>query len=412
MPDKLRKEKYKILIDAHKFGNVAQADGSTRYVNSLLSAMQLELSKQFEIFLFFEKNVVPLSEAIEGKKPFTVIKPSYYGRIRTVTNRYFEKYYFIRGFVSFLKNYLFRKKIRSKKFDIVHVLLPHRYYYFKGLFSGTIRVMSILDLTCKIAPQFHLDANIKNTWSGTVYSSKFCEGIICISQNTQKDYLKYFPNYNGKLSVTHLGYDDKIFYKEQNLKRIEGVKIKYGITSKYYILSLFTLEPRKNLKNLILAFELLRHKKNCNHFELVVAGNVGWRIDDAVKLVKNINGVRLIGFVDESDMAPLYSGATVFCYPSFYEGFGLPLLEAMACGTPVVFGSNSSMPEVVGDAGLGCDPGSPKDIMKQLEKICTNDDLNTHLSQRSIQRAQKFSWVKCASETLELYESLINQRNE
>jgi glycosyltransferase involved in cell wall biosynthesis len=254
-------------------------------------------------------------------------------------------------------------------------------------------------------PHFHLDANIKGTWSGIVYSSQYCDSIICISYNTKKDFLNYFPNYTGKLTVTHLGFDDKIFYQESNFYRIEEMKKKYGITSKQYILSLFTLEPRKNLKNVILSFELLRRKNNCNQIELIVAGKVGWKMDEDLKFIKNAAGVRLIGYVDDPDLAPLYSGAI-----AFYEGFGLPLIEAMACGTPVVFGNNSSMPEIVGDAGLSCNPDSPEDIMIKLEEICTNAHLRSYLSQKSIKRARDFSWAKCAEETLNLYERIIHHK--
>ena len=408
--NRIKKSKPKILIEAHKFGLTGQIDGSARYVNSLLDAMYHELSDKFKIFLLCKKKVVLLEDAIKEKKPVKAEPPSVLNRLMKKLNRYFEKFSIIRKTVFLIKSFLLRKKISAKNFDVLHILLPHRHYYLKNLNSDIIQVMSILDLTCKIAPQFHLDANVKSTWSGIVYSSQSCGGIICISENTKKDYLKYFPNYSEKLAITHLGYDDKIFYQERNQGRIEEVMKKYNITSNHYILSVFTLEPRKNLKNMILAFELLRQDSNCAHIELIIAGKVGWKMNKDLKFIKDIAGVRLIGYVDELDMAPLYSGAAAFCYPSFYEGFGLPLLEAMACGTPVVFGNNSSMPEVVGDAGLSCNPDSPKDIMIQLQKILINDDLRSNLSRKSIKRAQQFNWTKCAKETLKLYDTLLNQK--
>lgn len=400
----------KILIDAHKFGLTGQIDGSARYVNSLLNAIRHEISDKFEIFLLFEKKIVLLEDTLKEKQPGTTKPPSVLNQIRMKINRYFEQYYIIRKTVFSVKSFLFRKKISSYEFDIIHILLPHRYYFIRGSLPDTTLVVSIHDLTCKIVPQFHLDANTKSTWSGIVHSSQFCEGIICVSENTKRDFLNYFPNYTGILAVTHEGFDDKIFYKEYNSGRIEEMKRKYGITSSHYILSLFTLEPRKNLKNLILAFELLRQNRNCNHVELIVAGKVGWKMDNFLNLAKIAEGIKLIGYVDEPDLAPLYSGAVVFCYPSFYEGFGLPLIEAMACGTPVVFGNNSSMPEVVGDAGLSCNPDSPKDIMIQLQKILINDDLRSDFSRKSIKRAQQFNWTKCAKETLKLYDTLLNQK--
>lgn len=395
------------MIDANKFGLTSPMDGSTRYVNSLLKAMHKEHSNEFEFFLLFNRKIVLIENAINHIELFKQSPPAAISRIRMRINRIFEQFKIIRNTVFSVKSYLFLKKIKSYQFDIIHVLLPHRYYFIKGYLPNTILVMSIHDLTCKIVPQFHLYANTQTTWSGIVYSSLFCEGIICVSENTKKDFLKFFPSYNGVLAVTYLGFDDKLFYKEFNYNRIGNVRKKYGITSRHYILSLFTLEPRKNLRNLILAVELLRKNSNCRHIELIIAGKLGWKMDKDFEFIRGAAGVKLIGYVEEQDLAPLYTGAVAFCYPSFYEGFGLPLLEAMACGTPVVFGNNSSMPEVVGDAGLGCDANSPKDIMRQLHKICTNNDLRSKLSRESIKRSRHFSWAKCAKETFKVYDKLL-----
>ena len=403
----LNKKKKGVLIEAHKFGSTGQIDGSARYVNSLLNAMNKACSDEYEIFLLFNRKIILIENAAKDMHLSKTSPPSILSWVRIKANRYFEQFSIIRKIVFSIKSFLFLKKISPYQFDIIHVLLPHRYYYIKDLSPNTILIMSILDLTCKIFPQFHLDANTKSTWSGIVYSSQFCEGIICISESTKRDFLNYFPNYTGKLAVTHLGFDDKIFYREYKTGRIEEVKRKYGITANDYILSLFTLEPRKNLKNIILAFELLRQARNCSHIELIFAGKIGWKMDQYIKLGKNTAGVKLIGYVDEPDLAPLYSGAVAFCYPSFYEGFGLPLVEAMACGTPVVFGNNSSMPEVVSGAGLSCNPNSPEDIMVQLQKICTNVELRSNLSRESIKRASNFSWAKCARDTLKFYDKLI-----
>jgi glycosyltransferase involved in cell wall biosynthesis len=407
MSNSLYKKKHTVLIDANKFGSTAPMDGTARYVNSLLKAMHKENPNEYEIFLLFNRKIILLENAINRIELLKESPPNALNRIRMRINRIFEQFKIIRKTVFSVKSYLFLKKIKSYQFDIIHILLPHRYYFIKGYLPNTILVMSIHDLTCKTVPQFHLYANTQTTWFGIVYSSFFCKGIICVSENTKRDFLNSFPGYNGVLAVTHLGFDDKLFYKEFNYKRIGNVKKKYGITSRHYILSLFTLEPRKNLRNLILAVELLRENNNCRHIELIIAGNLGWKMDKDFKFIKDAAGVKLIGYVEEQDLAPLYTGAVAFCYPSFYEGFGLPLLEAMACGTPVVFGNNSSMPEVVGDAGLGCDSNSPKDIMIQLHKICTNNDLRSKLSRESIKRSRQFSWAKCAKETFKVYDKVL-----
>ena len=414
---KIKVSKPRILIEARKFSSIGKLDGSIRYINSLLNAINHENYDKFDIFLLFNTKIVSLENAIKDRPSHAAESLSVFSRIAIEIISYFQKFSIInrivfsfRKIVFSIKSLLFHNRYNTNQFDLVHVLLPSRYHYLKIFSQGSIIVMSIHDLTCKIVPHFHLDANNKITWSGIVYASQSCEGIISVSENTKKDFLNYFPNYEGKLTTTHLGFDNKIFYQEFNPSRIGEVKIKYGITSKHYILSLFTLEPRKNLENVILAFELLRQNIDCNHIELIIAGKIGWKIEEDLKSIKRTAGIRLIGYVDESDMAPLYSGATVFCYPSYYEGFGLPLVEAMACGTPVVYGNNSSMPEVVADAGLGCDPSDPKDIMVQLNKICSNAELRSNLSQKSIKRARQFSWEKCAKETLKFYDKLINQK--
>jgi glycosyltransferase involved in cell wall biosynthesis len=175
-----------------------------------------------------------------------------------------------------------------------------------------------------------------------------------------------------------------------------------------YILSLCTLEPRKNLINIIKAFQLLIQKYPDRAVILVIAGQKGWKFDDIFRF-KNSDRNRIIftGFIAEEDLATIYSDAVTLAYISYYEGFGLPPLEAMSCGTPVIYGNNSSMPEVISYCGLAAEPDNIEDIADKFQRILCDANLREKLSRLALARAQQFSWEKSALETLAAYDSVI-----
>ena len=226
---------------------------------------------------------------------------------------------------------------------------------------------------------------------------KFADHIIADSMSTKNDLVKTYQLNPDKISVIYLAHADH--FKPQPKTEIDRVKTKYHLQSPY-LLSLNTQEPRKNLQKVIEAFKayLIAHPKT--DLELVLVGRHGW----GEKLTSNHPQIKFLGFVSDQDLPALYSGAQAFIYPSLYEGFGLPVLEAMACGTPVITSNLSSLPEVTGEAGILINPQDVFELRDAIQKAITRHDF---LSQQSLQQARQFSWQKTAQQTLSVYEKII-----
>lgn len=221
--------------------------------------------------------------------------------------------------------------------------------------------------------------------------------IIADSRSTKQDLLETYNLKTDQVDVVYPGIDTK--YSAQSRIEIDRVKTKYNLPDRY-ILSLGTQEPRKNISRLVDAVKEI-------DIPLVIVGKYGWGATDTPG-VKGTHtpGVLKLGLVPDSDIAPLYSGATVFAYPSLYEGFGFPVLEAMACGTPVVTSNISSLPEIAGDAAILVDPKSVDLIRAGITTAMQNRDI---CIERGLKQAQKFSWENTAKHTLEVYEKTANR---
>ena len=183
--------------------------------------------------------------------------------------------------------------------------------------------------------------------------------------------------------------------------------MKYKI-KKPYILFIGTLEPRKNVQMLIQAFNNLKKEHNLPH-QLVLVGGNGWMCDDILKEIESSdykNDIIRPGYVADADLPAFINGADVFVYPSFYEGFGLPILEAMQCGTSVITSHVSSMPEVGGKACLYIDPNDKTELSEQIYKVVSDVSLQKDLSEKGIEQSKNFSWEKCARETLKVYQKV------
>ena len=172
---------------------------------------------------------------------------------------------------------------------------------------------------------------------------------------------------------------------------------------KKFILFLGTLEPRKNVDNIIKAYDKLRKNNNFYEYKLVIAGGKGWKnknIYNAFKNSKYKNDIKFLGYVENKDKNYLYNLADLFIYPSFYEGFGLPPLEAMACGCPVITSSVSSLPEIVGSAGIMVNPHDISEISQAMNDVLSDKNLQNKLSQKGIKKAKEFNWEKSAKKYL------------
>jgi len=238
-------------------------------------------------------------------------------------------------------------------------------------------------------------------------SLKRADMVIAVSESTKKDILRNVDIEEDKVSVIHEGYD-KRFRKTDSGRSIVTTG-KYGIRSKY-LLFVGMLEPRKNISRLIDAYGLLSDETR-SEYSLVIAGAKGWMYEDIFRsagLIRSPGKVIFTGHVPDDDLVDLYNGAELFIYPSLYEGFGLPVIEAMACGVPVITSNISSLPEVSGNAARLIDPVNIADIKDSMEFILSNSSVRQGMIEKGLENVKRFSYEKMAKETLGLYNKAVN----
>ena len=293
-------------------------------------------------------------------------------------------------------------------FDVVHSLrtpLPPR-----GRIPARARAVTIHDLIPLLHPEWMYptaEAEVRAI-ADSILPEDF---VIAISRATAEDVTAVLGIPPDRIFVTPLAAAKEVFYQEESSERIEEVKARYGIPSGEYLLSLCTLEPRKNLVHLLRSFHRLLRQEKPSALRLVLVGATGWKSDPVFALLQEHADLRsrvvLAGYVPDADLAALYSGARGFVYPSLYEGFGLPVLEAMQCGTPVIASDSTSLPEVVGDAGLLVPPTDADALSEALLRLATHDELAAELRRRSRSRAALFSWERTAEATVRAYEEML-----
>ena len=229
--------------------------------------------------------------------------------------------------------------------------------------------------------------------------------ILTVSNASLKNILDVFPQIQGKIVNTGISISP-IFRPEDNQAKLKDVKNKYNLPSKYF-LTVGSLEPRKNLKFLISSFIDLK-KRFPNDYKLVITGRAAWGSQELKKMIDNKdikNEVIFTGYVPDEDLVSIYTLADCFIYPSIYEGFGLPVLEAMACGTPVMISNTSSLPEVGGDAALYFSPYVKEELVMQMQRFIINPELKKELSKKGLERSKEFSWKRVADSIYKQYES-------
>ena len=232
--------------------------------------------------------------------------------------------------------------------------------------------------------------------------------IIAVSKNTKQDLMRLCNVPEEKISVIYQGYNSELFRPAQIEHQLLADKFDL---QPGYILYVGTIEPRKNLVSLLEAYGLL--KQRGTKAPLVLCGPMGWKSESFMATLRTLratNSVRLLGYVDEQWLPLLYNGASCFVFPSLYEGFGLPVLEAMACGCPVVSSGVSAIPEVVGGAGLLLDDPRDENLLAEaVSRILEDQDLRAQLRAEGIKQASHFSWRKTARETLKIFTDLLER---
>ncbi len=288
-----------------------------------------------------------------------------------------------------------------QSYDLVHIPLPQNYFFikhFKLPVVGTVH-----DLTHLVFPEFHEKHNIKLSEAGMQFLQKVNARIIAVSNATKQDILHRYSIQKGDVQVVYEAANGDLFHPVKATERLRLVRERYRIPDGPYLVSLSTIEPRKNLANTLAAFLQLKSSGNHEDLTFVVCGKRGWKVDTLYdKEHPYASSIHFTGYVADEDLATIYSGARALCYVAHYEGFGLPPLEAMLCGTPVLYGDNSSMPEVVRDGGIGVEAGSVAAIRTGMEQILQGDE--AALRKAALRRARGFSWLRTAYETFLTYQ--------
>ena len=258
---------------------------------------------------------------------------------------------------------------------------------------SSIFIHDLIPIVCKeiTCPKF------TKSYEKFIQNTK-CDFIFFNSENTKKDFLKYRSDYNEKhTAVLYLAADAK-FHPANNKKIINSIKSKFSIKTEKYFLSVSDLNPRKNILFTVNGFIDFLKKSQASDISLVLAGpNKRWNkevLSSIEDFQKYQDKIIFTGFVDDCDLPSLYSGAFAFIYTSLYEGFGLPPLEAMQSGVPVITSDISSLPEVVGDAGILINPTNKEDLLKNMTHLYQNEELRSSLIEKSLKRSKLFSWEK------------------
>lgn len=260
----------------------------------------------------------------------------------------------------------------------------------------TPTVVVIHDLSYFYYPEEFLKKDLYQLKNWTQYSVKKAQKIIAVSKTTKKDIIKFYHIPEKNIEVVYNGYQSNISNQQSTISNF-----------KPYILYIGTLQPRKHLITLIEAFHLLLKKKP--EYNLIIAGKKGWLYEEIFARVKSLhlqNKIIFPGYVSDEEKAALYTNASLFVLPSLYEGFGIPLLEAMSYGCPVISSFASSLPEIGGDACLYFDPTNPQELVDDMIALIDDSSLRRDLIQKGKKRVQLFSWEKCGEETLEIIKRL------
>jgi len=299
-------------------------------------------------------------------------------------------------------------ELRKHPVDVLHV------QFTAPPFCPCPVVVSIHDLSFEHLPQTFNRRSRTQLRLTVRHSARRATKILTLSEHTRRDVIDTYGIDAGRITAIPLAAPAH-FGPVAHDKELQRVRHIYGIEGDY-VLTVGSIQPRKNLVRLIKAYAALRGAHSSNRCpKLVIVGKCAWLYDETLRALKE-TGVRdsvvLTGYVPESDLPALYSGALCFVYPSYFEGFGLPPLEAMKCGAPVIVGNATSLPEVVGDAALKVDPFDVSAIATAMDQLINNSVLRRELSLKGQARAKMFDWNDTARRTLAVYEQVYRASHQ
>ncbi len=378
----------------------------SRYIENELSKQNFKYINIFKSRLGLENIYHAFFNFEQSAHRFYMLQLPKYS-IKSIVNK--VKFRFIREAFKLFASFDYYPLFESENFDIFHSTfhkLPP-----KTLTKDLPRVLTIHDLIPVIRPE--LSESWFNDYFKDILNSidLHNDWVICVSEHTRQQFCEYTGMPQERTFVTPLAAASH-FHPVDNPAKISEVCQRYGIPEGNYFLSLATqLGSRKNLDHLIHCFfDLLAEHPDLN-INLVLAGSTRFKPGESINhtdFPQLSSRIVYTGYVADEDLSALYSGATAFIFPSLYEGFGLPPLEAMQCGTPVITSNTTSLPEVVGDAGIMLDPQDKKALCQAMLKLLNDSNLVQELKQKSLARSQNFSWSKCATGTVEAYKKILS----
>jgi glycosyltransferase involved in cell wall biosynthesis len=287
------------------------------------------------------------------------------------------------------------------------IALLHSPLNIQPFFLPCRGVITVTDLAFMLYPESFRPLQRLYQKVFTRLSAHRASRLIAISGSTARDLERFFAVPRGRTTVILPGVD-AAYQPIHDEAMLAGFRLRHNLPERF-ILFVGTLEPRKNLPMLLQAYAQFKRQGNSHH-KLVLAGGKGWFYRPIFATVEELglqSDVLFPGFVPEEELPLWYNTADVFVYPSLYEGFGLPPLEAMACGKPVAVADASSLPEVVGNAALRIDPHQPEEWAAALSRLCQDANLRSDLAARALERAQQFSWTTMAQQTVQVYRDVL-----
>jgi glycosyltransferase involved in cell wall biosynthesis len=304
-----------------------------------------------------------------------------------------------------LEQYLLPPELLRFKLNLLHST-----DFIQPLYARVPSVITVHDLAFLHYPHF-LTASSAAFYGQIDRAVRAADAIIVPSESTMQDLVAMLGVARSKIRVIYEAAAE-MFVPLPIAETRAAVQRAFNLPERY-ILCVGTIEPRKNITGLLHAFDILRKRYGAPDTVLALAGGTGWLYDEVTETVNALGlqgSVRFLGRVSDDALHKLYVGARCNVHPAYYEGFGLPPLEAMACGTPTIVSNVSSLPEVVQDAALLVDPHSHEEIAVAMNRLLTDDALHAEMREKGIKRAACFSWTRAAAETLEVYHNVLESR--
>jgi alpha-1,3-rhamnosyl/mannosyltransferase len=276
-------------------------------------------------------------------------------------------------------------------------------------FDGPV-VNTVHDLSILRFPETHPKQRVRAVGGGLPAAIERSDVVVTVSEFIAREIIETFSVDASKVVAIHNGVNAS--FQPRTAVEVRDCLAKHGLTYGSYVLAVGTLEPRKNIASLLRAYRKIPSDTR-RHFPLVFAGMKGWHyndIDREIKALVATGEIKLLGYLDGDELPQVYAGSSMLVYPSIYEGFGLPPLEAMACGVPVIASNRASLPEVVGDAGILVEPYDIDAIAEAIMSLIDDVEERDRRGRAGLERSRGFSWEKCARETIAVYKRVLNDR--